>query len=991
MFKRKNAASASDGGSAATGTTAASHDGEAAARARVDAAPIAPPEAWCWFPARASDRSRANGFEGFVEGLVGPRVEGWVFDASTPGRVIEVALFDGDQALATVRADRFRGDLQAAGKGDGACGFALAIPFDRVRGPGRALDVRVLDGGWTLPLLEDRPLVIPATAPVGAGFEGLHGGALRGWLAAGEGLGPDEALDLLVDGEHAHRFTPRAAGDGRLAFDVRLPDRWHDGRPHEFTLARADRPGPPLARMVAISPVCLTPFDALQRYAGLQWLKGYHSPLGPWRYESLRRGLRQRIDELPAATDADPAALARALDDLRALVDGHEQNVQGGIERWAGPATMAFPAVASPRATVVIPVHGKLDVTLNCLASLRAAANAASFEVVIVDDGSLDETRDIESRVAGVRVVRHAVATGFVGACNDGAAVARGDYVVLLNNDTEVATGWLDALLEPFDRFDRVGLVGAKLVYPDGSLQEAGGIVWGNGDVWNLGRGGNPSEPRFNYLRQVDYVSGACLAVPRALWRELDGLDAEFAPAYYEDTDLAFRVRAAGHRTLYTPFCEVVHFEGLSNGTSTQGSGLKRYQALHEPRFRARWAGAYRTHALPGREPVHLAQDRHVELRALMLDARTLTPDQDAGSHAALQEIRLLQSLGFKVTFVPANVAYMGRYTEDLQRRGVEVAYAPFVQSLAEFIDTRGPEFDLVWIARYGVAAPVIERLRQRAPQARIVLNLHDLHFLREMREAVAHGSRDAMTHALATRDAELDVLRRVDLALSYSEVEQAVVLSHNLDSTRMATCPWVVDDVAPGPAFEARAGIAFLGGFEHRPNVEAMTWFVAEVMPLLRRTGLGITLRIHGSKVPDAIRALAAPDVVIEGWTRELREVFDRSRVFVAPLLTGAGLKGKVVSALAHGVPVVMSPIAAEGMGAGAGTEALIPVTPADWVQAIVSLHEDPARWAAFSAAGRALAARQYGFEPARARLRTILQQVGLYTATDGRALCSR
>src|SRR3546814_15180033 len=99
-------------------------------------------------------------------------------------------------------------------------------------------------------------------------------------------------------------------------------------------------------------------------------------------------------------------------------------------------------------------------------------------------------------------------------------------------------------------------MVGAKLIYPKGRLQEAGGIVWNTGDPWNYGRNANPHDPRFNYARQTDYLSGACVMLPLELWRGIGGFSKEYIPAYFEDTDLAFQVRARGYKTVYAPFAE---------------------------------------------------------------------------------------------------------------------------------------------------------------------------------------------------------------------------------------------------------------------------------------------------------------------------------------------------------------------------------------------------------------------------------------------------
>src|SRR5205823_10814562 len=149
---------------------------------------------------------------------------------------------------------------------------------------------------------------------------------------------------------------------------------------------------------------------------------------------------------------------------------------------------------------------------------------------------------------------------------------------VFLNNDTQVKPGWLDELYETLSRDDKIGIAGSKLLYPDGRLQECGGIIWRMGDGWNWGRDQNPEDPRFCYMRDSDYVSGAALMIKSSLFKQLGKFDEYYCPLYYEDTDLCFKVRKLGYRTVVQPASEVIHFEGASAGTSVTGSGVKRFQ-----------------------------------------------------------------------------------------------------------------------------------------------------------------------------------------------------------------------------------------------------------------------------------------------------------------------------------------------------------------------------------------------------------------------------
>jgi hypothetical protein len=171
------------------------------------------------------------------------------------------------------------------------------------------------------------------------------------------------------------------------------------------------------------------------------------------------------------------------------------------------------PVLSNPLVSIIIPFDNHLDYTLHCLKSIQDSPSKASVEVVIVDDHSQDETAFVLPKISELRYVRNSENVGFIRSCNRGALEGRGDYLLFLNNDVQVGSGWLDKLLDPFERLDAVGLVGAKLIYPDGRLQEAGGIIWSDGSGVNFGRGDDPSKPEYNYLRETDYCSGACILI----------------------------------------------------------------------------------------------------------------------------------------------------------------------------------------------------------------------------------------------------------------------------------------------------------------------------------------------------------------------------------------------------------------------------------------------------------------------------------------------
>ena len=837
------------------------------------------------------------------------------------------------------------------------CSCDIPIPDIAMDGSKHRITIRHRPSGDSASV----PVFLPSSVNIPGQIFGLEGSS----MVAHVGTPNPVCVALWCDGQPTGTTADSEAGTGRLR--IPLPLSVCDGSPHLFELRRTVT-GQLLGQFACIGPMSITPWQSLQKYAGSP-LPAHLSPLSAYRQLSL-------------ASDVAPSSTVPMHELHSILLEGFEKpRRQFRI--------LPFPVVDKPDVSIVIPVHNKFDVTYLCLAAILFAASRATFEVIVVDDGSSDTTTKLPEIAPGTVYVRNETALGFVGACNAGAEKARGHYICFLNNDTEPTAHYLDELIFAFENFEDVGLAGSKLIYPDGQLQEAGGIVWGSGDPWNYGRRANPFDPRYNYARVCDYVSGAAIMLPRTLWEEIGGFSREFMPAYFEDTDLAFKVKNAGKKVVYVPQSVVVHYEGMSNGTDqTASSGLKRYQEINRPKFKKKWASLFGGNGKTG-ENVDLAKDRGISKRVLFLDYEVPQLDRDAGSYAAIQEIRMFQALGCEITFVPLNMAYMGRHTEFLQRMGVETVYMPFSAGIASFLQARGKEFDLVYITRYGVAEQTMNLVREHAPQARRVINVADLHFLRQIRDAIAGGDQEKMSAALLTRDAEIAALSSAELILSYSAVEQTVITSHITHGPKAGIVPWVIDTVSLRKTFSERRDIAFMGGFGHYPNIAAVKYFVSDVMPLLRVALPGVRFLVYGSNVPPDIEALACNDVVIKGYVADVAELFDSCRVFVAPLLTGAGMKGKVLDCIAAGIPSVLSPIAAEGIGLRDGMDSIIARKPGEWVEGIARLYKNEEAWYAMSASVHEFAHRYYSFEGGVAVLNDMLASIEFFSHTHS-AVCA-
>ncbi|HET8585052.1 MAG TPA: glycosyltransferase, partial [Casimicrobiaceae bacterium] len=643
------------------------------------------------------------------------------------------------------------------------------------------------------------------------------------------------------------------------------------------------------------------------------------------------------------------------------------------LQTWSlEPCIAALDVRASPApvVSIVIPAFGEALLTYSCLASI-ARHTRGEFEVIVVDDASPEPLAAALAGVRGVRFERNDRNVGFIATCNRGAELARGDLLVFLNNDTLVTEGWLDALQSTFREHADAGLVGAKLVYPDGRLQEAGGIVWRDASAWNDGRDGDAAAPAYNYLREVDYCSGACLAIPRELFRALGGFDARYAPAYYEDVDLAFRVREAGRRVYYQPAAKIVHFEGRTSGTDVT-QGVKRHQAINRDVFAARWSATLAQHAQNGVRP-GIERDRYASRRMLVIDACMLTPDQDAGSVRMQALLEIATELRCKVTFVADNLEHREPYVSELARRGVEVLFHPYVRSIPELLVTRGREFDEIVVSRHYVAARHLDTIRQAAPQARVVFDTVDLHFLREERLAALNGGYAAGVAARAKRNEELALIAKADVTLVVSDAEQDVLreLAPSSRVMRVSTIHEPADEIAP---WEGRQGLLFVGGFQHPPNVDAMRWYAQDVLPHVRRLLPGVKTYVIGSRMTASIEALASDDLVVLGYVPDIAPYLASCRVSISPLRYGAGVKGKINTAMSYGLPVVATTPSVEGMHLRDGDDVLVADTPQAFAAAVARLHEDRALWERLSRGGLANIERHFSRAVARKAIAELL-----------------
>ncbi len=631
--------------------------------------------------------------------------------------------------------------------------------------------------------------------------------------------------------------------------------------------------------------------------------------------------------------------------------------------------TLIFDTSVSPVVSVLLVLYGRAELTLACLESL-ARVQDPDFELIVIDNASSDRTSRLLKRLRGAVVVRNDENVGFTRAANQAAGQARGEVLLFLNNDAEVLPSSIRAAVDrlaaspdsatpdsaapdsatpdsatPDSATPDVGAVGGRVLGIDGKLQEAGAIVWRDGTTGGYGHGESATDGAYLFPREVDYCSGVFLLTPRATFEQLGGFDLAFAPAYYEESDYCFRLRAAGRRVFYEPRAVVLHHGSASLPDATH---LSRMLADHRSVFADRHAEAL-AEAYPA-APIHLfvASDRRkFRGRVLVLDDHVPLESLGGGSPRAQEILHSLCELGYFVTFFATNPTRLDVWValEELPEPSLELVHHLGRPKFADFWQLRQGTYDLMIVSRrHNFQCLLDDGFDPGSESVRLIYDAESLAGRRRERQLEILGA-EAPAESDVGVEEEIALARRASEIWAVSEAEARLLGTPDRPARVVAHG----ERGQPGErSFDDRGGILFVGRLdeEWNPNVDGLRWYLEDIHPrIVERLG-EIPMTIVGE--PGDIDLPHPPGVEFLGRVAELAPLYNRHRLFVAPTRFAAGIPKKITGAAAHGLPVVATSILVDQLGWSDGDELLDggDNDPSRFAERVVALYGSAELW---------------------------------------------
>ncbi|MBT8562125.1 glycosyltransferase [Polynucleobacter paneuropaeus] len=363
----------------------------------------------------------------------------------------------------------------------------------------------------------------------------------------------------------------------------------------------------------------------------------------------------------------------------------------------------------------------------------------------------------------------------------------------------------------------------------------------------------------------------------------------------------------------------------------------------------------------------------------LVIDQFLPAPDRDAGSLVTFNVLLSLKKLGWEVTFLGCK-RFPGddEYRSDLVLSGVNVLRIPFWMTDKHFFRSLTKDYECALIFRPMVAKKYMQLLKEIFPKIKIIYHAADLHFLRIMREFKLTKTSDKFKKTERLRRIEYQVFMESDIGIVHSTFEYELI-STSLPKANIYVWPLILSVTENVKSFEDRSGLVFIGNFKHKPNLDALNFFINEILPLVIIKIPNIQFNIIGADMPLHFKTLASANINVIGYVKNLEQYLNTMRLSVCPLRYGAGIKGKIGLSMACGTPVIATPISVEGMELVNNRHVIVAENPQDFSDRIFEVYDNKSLWENLHSSGLDFATTNWGLARALQHLDSIFKSIGI------------
>ena len=645
---------------------------------------------------------------------------------------------------------------------------------------------------------------------------------------------------------------------------------------------------------------------------------------------------------------------------------------------FASDQTLKFPTLDHPALTVVLVFYNQAQLSLLCLRSLLEFADV-SFRLIIVDNNSSDETSKLLEHIENAGIIRNQENFGFVRAVNQAAEQVKTKYLLLLNNDAVIEEATLSTAINTLKSDSSIGAVGAKIKLLDGSLQEAGSIIWNDGACLGYGRGQDPMQPEFMFQRDVDYCSGAFLLFRCDEFHKLGAFDEAFAPAYYEESDFCIRLQKRGKRIIYNPRVNITHYEFASSGGMEGASKLQRkHQQIlcdKHPEYLSNKLANDGTNSITAR-----INNKHPNI--LVIDDCVPHPSLGSGYPRSAHILNSLCLLNLNVSFYPLQfpVDDWGAVYSTLDST-IEVLLDRGRAGLIPLLEKRKNFYQYIMVSRLHnmeIFNNIVDQDPALLEGSKVFYDAEAIFAQRDIMKMELLGQAITEDEKQKLIAKELNQARNAEKVISVSKMEadlykhasytNTVVLGHALQAE-------------PGnKGFDERSGILFVGALrdEGSPNVDSLLWFVINVLPIIEQEIPGIELYVVGDCSAPSLKTIECGNVQFLGRLDSITSTYNDRRLLIAPTRFAAGIPHKVHEAASRGIPSVTTGLLAKQLGWKHGKQLLVGDGAPKFAAQCVRLYRDEKLWRRVRSAGLQSISHECSDEKFQATLRGLFSHQG-------------